>query len=212
MESPDLEVARYALRSFALSTPTADQELANKFGFWSDGLCRVWRAPTYQHGTDWEDGTCVAVCRKSATGWKTSSVLFRHLKPVPVVKQSEPPHHPAPDESCSCGIYGSLSYADLIKQFGSYAPFMVSVIAAEGATIIGDRGLRTAFARVVAYWTDPDPLRRVSAAKQFREAKVFESPFDMVSEYGVALLPPGEASRDLGAGMPKWWTGKGSEL
>ncbi len=168
---------------------------AKKIGWWDDGAVRVWRSPSYNRGEDWEDGTCRAVCHKgSRAGWRGGRL---------VTLTNEV--HDAPHEGCDCGIYGSLSYADLLYQFRSNASIMVAVIAAEGTTIIGDRGLRTQFARVVAYWTDDDPFHRIVSAAQFKDAKVFETPLDMVEAYGLRLLPPPEKD-DYGG--PNWWTAK----
>ena len=239
---PDLEVARYALRSFRWSVESVEptfkvwldglpppilvapekpgdpaypprdhspgkslgvrrwrEELASPpglehLGLWSDDKLRVWRAPTYVHATDWVDGTCEAVCRSS---YLRSAAVYMRLSAN--VQSQEGLRHSAPHEGCSCGIYGSLSYADLVDQFRHNTKDIIAVIAAEGTTIIGDRGLRTAFARVVAYWVGggwaPDNLstesiQREVAAAQFIGAKPFETPLDMVEAYGLRLLPP----------------------
>jgi hypothetical protein len=166
--------------------------LAVRLGWWDDGAVRVWRSPSYSRSGDWEDGTCRAVC----------AIGSRRIIGGKLVRV-EP--HDAPHEGCSCGIYGSLSYADLIQQFRSNVKNIVAVIAAEGATIIGDRGLRTAFARVVAYWVTPDPIYRHVAAAQFKNAELYGSPLEMAEAYGIALLPPTSA-KDSRVGSD-WWTG-----
>jgi hypothetical protein len=228
---PDLEIARYALRSFGwrvepvtpkfkawidglppppllapdkpgdpaypipgrgvpLGTRRWTEEYApppglEHIGWWDDGSVRLWRAPTYSRSGDWEDGTCKAVCH----AWHPRDVGG----------------HKAPHEGCSCGIYGSLSYADLIHQFREYVKHIVVVIAAEGKTIIGDRGLRTAFARVVAYWVAPDQMYREVAAAQFKDAKDFGDPLGMVEAYGLELLPPAEEEQPNYT-TTEWWT------
>ncbi len=241
--TPDIEVGRYALRSFKWSVEPVDPKfkewldglpppvtvalrkpgdpvypthitppvnlgerkwseeyepppLAERLGWWEDCKVRVWRSPSYMKRGDWEDGTCKAVCHTYGP------------------RGSKEPHE-APDKDCSCGIYGSLSYVDLLSQFRPEAYFIVAVIAAEGKTIIGDRGLRTAFARVVAYSigsqigsgrdSDSDFLHRYVAAKQFKDAKIFESPLDMVTAFNLALLPP-SAPLERYRGTPQWWT------
>jgi hypothetical protein len=81
-------------------------------------------------GHHWKDGVCEAECMQAA---------------------GQDPTHEAPVEGCSCGIYGTYSLAALRRQFGETGR-IVTVIAAEGRTVTGDTGLRTAAARIVAYW------------------------------------------------------------
>lgn len=185
----------FALRTFRRKTLFATQELIDKLGgCWEHGTgpytrttCEFWMSPSFQDHDGWLDGTCTAECRRS-------SIL--------------PSRHEAPHEDCECGIYGSLSYADLLDQFRTHAQRIVAVISAEGKTIIGERGLKTQFARVVAYWVRPDEsLDRLCAADQFRDAKAFDNPLEMIEEYGLALLPPADAPKGGGS---DWWTGRGS--
>jgi hypothetical protein len=104
--------------------------------------------------------------------------------------------HEPPSEGCSCGIYGTLGLLSLMRQYGLYAQDIVAVIAAEGVTIIGGTGLRTAAARVVAYWT---PLRgyRKIARRQFEGAQHFQNLDEMLTAYGLSkqeqtvIRPPG---------------------
>jgi hypothetical protein len=191
---PEFDV--FALRTFNYSIEHQTAQLGETIGWWDDGLSRAYRSPVQHHrGSDWEDGTCEATCRSG---------------------------HQAPHEGCHCGIYGSLSYAGLLLQYPQ-ARHLVTVIAAEGTTIIGTRGLRTQFARVVAYWADvirpdeaaewssrlflgqpPSPLPgrqpsfRELARKQFKGSEEFECPTEMVERYGLSLLPP------AGGGGPTW--------
>lgn len=202
---PDVtEFDVFALRSFKFSIEQQTQKIGQSIGWWSDGRARVWRPVAYGRVDGWEDGTCEAVCH----GYSN-------------------PRHEAPNENCGCGVYGSLSYADVLGQYHDAAKHLVAVIAAEGKTIIGTRGLRTAFARVVAYWADPGgptqqtatadfwgrtvayegpmhPTYREVAASQFKDAQSYDCPLEMVEEYGLALLPPAEARRGGG----NYWTGR----
>jgi hypothetical protein len=180
----DLEVGRYALRSFEYFELLPYPEIIEAYSYWSDGRVRGFRSTSYhnQLRTDWSDGTCEAVCTRTH------------------------PRHDAPAEHCTCGIYGSLSYADLIAQFRGYTKRIVAVIAAEGVTIIGNRGLRTQFARVVAYWVRPEEIAQRVAAHQFEDAKRYDVAFEMVEAYGLRLLPATSEERGHG-GAPKWWTG-----
>lgn len=180
-----IEAGWYALRSFSLKTEQATQEVADVLGgWWDDGTCKYWGSGSYGRWPDWADGTCTAVCRKSSY---------------------QAPQHPPPAEGCTCGIYASLSYADLIKQFRQDAQRIVCVINAEGSTIIGTRGLKTAHARIVAYWTVPSILERTVAKMQFKGAKQFDEPLSMIEHYQIALLPPPADNRHSGGG-PEWWT------
>lgn len=191
----DFEIGRYALRSFKFVVERARGSLAEQIGWWTDGTCKSWRPVAYTRAEGWLDGTCEAVCHAyGIESWGGDSVL-------PTGKR-----HQAPYEDCKCGIYGSLSYADLIAQF-SEARNIVAVIAVEGNTIIGTRGLRTQFARVVAYWVAPDPIWREVAASQFKDAEVFGDPLEMVESYGLGLLPPASEDKHPGpAGAAPWWT------
>lgn len=206
VEAADLEVGRFALRSFKYSVEFESQKIGQQIGWWTDRKSRVFRPIAYSRVDGWEDGTCEAVCH--AHGAR--------------------PRHQAPDEQCGCGIYGSLSYADVLHQFREEARHLLAVIAAEGVTIIGTRGLRTQFARVVAYWADPSgpgqttnvqlwggqrvtrcapqqPTYREVAALQFKDAQAYDSPLEMVEEYGLPLLPPADADR-RGSSIQNWWT------
>jgi hypothetical protein len=77
----------------------------------------------------WIDGTCIARCTQN------------------------PDHVAPPVDGCQCGIYGAHTLAALRHQYAEKASRLVCVIAAEGATVIGATGLRTAAARIVAFWT-----------------------------------------------------------
>ena len=212
---PDVEVGRFALRTFALryirvTDPALRYtgwetvtDLVQRFGWWEEGpnaVVKVWASPSYAKDGDWEDGTCTATCSR---GPQVNRKL-RQNKLGQNVYTHEAAHQ-VPDMDCSCGIYGSLSYADLIHQYKRNAHNIVAVVAAEGATVIGDRGLRTAFARVVAYWVGPDPVHIKVAEVQFSGAKRFDSITDMLPAYGLALLPPGVEPDGSG---PNWWTEK----
>jgi hypothetical protein len=98
-----------------------------------------------QRGGHWEDGVCIARC---------------------LAYTSDDPDNPhvAPEKDCRCGIYATLSLEVLFSQYPEPASRIVTVIAAEGKTRLGTVGLRTAAARVVAYWV-ADPLDHPVEAK-----------------------------------------------
>ncbi|RAV17500.1 hypothetical protein DQP57_00300 [Mycobacterium colombiense] len=100
--------------------------------------------------------------------------------------------HEAPGEGCHCGIYATLSLECLNKQYGDSAQHVVAVVAAEGQTIIGTKGFRTQYARVVAYWCD-DRLAK-PCARQFRDARRYLAMSSMLRDYGIHNHDP---SREL---------------
>jgi hypothetical protein len=97
--------------------------------------------------------------------------------------------HTAPYLDCHCGVYGSLSLNHLIDQYRFETMKIITVIAAEGETIIGSRGLRTQYARVVAYWSPFRKFRRAADA-QFEGAQHFKSLEEMLSEYQLPRYLP----------------------
>lgn len=106
-----------------------------------------------------------------------------------------------------CGIYGSLSYGDLVLQFPGPASGIIAVIAAEGDTIIGTRGLRTAYARVVAYGVVQQKEYERAAYQQFPDATRCESATELVKRYGLATH--GVHGEMTGFGVQataSWWT------
>jgi len=136
----------FALRTFKYCVEPQSEKVGKLIGYWSDGSSRVFRPVVYDKADGWEDGTCEATCGNSAAKMVTWG--------GDVLSKTNQRHQP-PDERCGCGIYAALSYADVLHQYRQHARHIVAVVAAEGVTIIGTRGLRTQFARVVAYWVDP---------------------------------------------------------
>lgn len=119
-----------------------------------------------QSGSHWKGGVCTAVC------------LAATRRP-----------HRVPDSYCVCGIYGTLSLTEL-RQFGpTCIQDIVTVIAAEGHTIIGPRGLRTERARVIAYWTPVRTIRQI-AAKQFEGAQHYNNLQTMLDDHDLPAGGP----------------------
>lgn len=112
--------------------------------------------------SEWKNGTCEARCRYSK--------------------------HAAPHKYCSCGIYGTNTLEGL-RQFGLYPHELVTVFAAEGDTIIGDTGLRTANARVVAYWARARGARKI-CKQSLPDAKCFTTIDDMLTAYRLPYGGP----------------------
>lgn len=111
----------------------------------------------------WEGGVCTASCVKD-------------------------PDHIAPADGCHCGIYGAHTLEALFAQYGQFACRIIAVIAAEGLTVTGATGLRTATARIVAYWcAEPDrsPSEAQVCAKQCPGARRFYDHEVMARLYGL---------------------------
>jgi hypothetical protein len=118
---------------------------------------------------NWKGGICSARCARG---------------PLVVAEWDGTHAHVAPHESCRCGIYGCLSLEHLVFQYPVECRDIITVIAAEGKTYLGSKGLRTQYARVVAYWsTRLGELAR----EQFEDAKRFDDLFLMAQSYGLDL-------------------------
>jgi hypothetical protein len=79
------------------------------------------------------------------------------------------------------------------------------VIAAEGRTIIGTRGLRTERARVVAWWT-PRLRATIICNVQFVGAKKYIDVDDMCRDYGIPIAFDLSWKPDYGTADTNWWT------
>jgi hypothetical protein len=146
----DLEVGRYALRTFHV--PYGSTQL--------DSVAQT----TYG---SWLGGVCEAVCTKYA--------------------------HTAPQEHCTCGIYGMLSIQQLFRQYSNNARYSVAVISVEGTTFIGEKGLRTEAARVVAYWCAQmgDQSHHWQAySHQCPDADIYSDLNTMLTAYGFDPAEP----------------------
>lgn len=192
----DLEVGRFALRTFRFADGRAESLLSS--GEWRDGIC---------------EARCLPFC--TTLGFVYNMLGFSHDQPHGL--------HRSPHEGCDCGIYGSLSLGHLRTQYPEQTERFVAVIAAEGRTIIGSRGLRTERARVVAYWVQPPPMGGVYdlvamlfpdsssskttclariASESFPGAMRYSNPYEMAISYGVSI----EAQDGPDVGGPSWWT------
>lgn len=123
---------------------------------------------------DWADGTCVARC-----------VYYDE-------EDSSTTYHEAPKLGCSCGIYGTLSLSHLFDQWRVLTQQLVCVIAAEGNTVMGDKGLRTSAARVLAYWSKDKKVRRIVKG-QFPDVVYYRKMEAMLDHYGIPVI--GEEDR-----------------
>ena len=159
-DPPDLEVGRCALRTFRL----VDERYCDLDDNQVVSISGLILTGMFRNGGDWLDGACVARCERDYA-------------------------HDAPGEDCDCGIYGALSLNSLTSKYPQ-ASRLVAVIAAEGMTFIGDVGLRTEAARVVAYWCGPDArIERHHCQIQFRDAEQFADLAGMLETYGIPVGP-----------------------
>ena len=116
----------------------------------------------------WQGGVCVARCRNH-------------------------PEHLAPVADCTCGIYATTDLLSLHEQYPLLARNVVAVIAAEGPTMIGDRGMRTSAARVVAYWVSSHPRLQVARevlAAQCHDAAIYTDLDSLLADYHLRSTPP----------------------
>lgn len=141
-------------------------------------------------GKTWEKGACHAVCNPP---------------PLRLLCGVRPHNHRAPDEHCECGIYGALQVEDLFWQFPRCSAKLITVIAPEGKTIIGPKGLKTEYARIVAYWT---PVRAVlkTCLSECPGADFYLNLPSMCEAYGFRKFDP---TRPRYASPyifgPNWW-------
>jgi hypothetical protein len=190
----ELEVARYALRTFSMHP-----YFGGTYGPQPDSLYRLGPVGRHGFGLDsiWEDGTCTAQCLRDTYGigrWEASK--GRAFLPAP-------PGHKAPHMACTCGIYGALDYVCLQRQYAYEMSHITAVIAAEGRTVIGTRGLRTEYARVVA-WSGLG-LYATVAERQFVDAKRFGTTMTMLDAYQLPLDAGLGGDDGWGSGGYRWW-------
>ena len=179
----DIEVGRFALRSFSM-----------RFLFASRPQDPILAPISVNDPEAWLNGTCEAVCHRGES--REGDILPNGMRAYWLGGYDEP--HDSPHERCRCGIYGSFSVKALYESGPIFVNRMVAVIAAEGFTIIGDKGLRTQRARVTAYWVNSDRLspygsdtlwygyqgRLEASRRQFSEADEYSELNDMLGAYG----------------------------
>lgn len=130
----DIEIGRYGLRTFRLS---------------GKGLHSLYKPTT------WHGGKAIAGCLSMGG---TLGPLVATFSSVRDWNSGIPFEggHAAPADSCTCGLYSCTTLQSLVRQYGEELKGSgVAVVAAEGNTIVGEQGMRTAAARIVAYWTWP---------------------------------------------------------
>jgi hypothetical protein len=138
-------------------------------------------ASVIKGGSHWENGTCEATCLAEKD---EDTELLDRMRELAALSRGETPvnNHIAPQENCHCGIYAAHTYQALYDQYPSACGNIVAVIAAEGQTIIGSKGFRTQYARVIAYWCK-DELSG-TAETQFKDAERFPDLDLMLKQYG----------------------------
>ncbi|WP_094359988.1 hypothetical protein [Mycobacterium marinum] len=173
-ELPDIEIARYALRTFKVDL--------------SPGGTRALESISIP-GHHWVDGVCIAQCLRKEFHAKFGFYLTAE-------DSEDVGPHTSPPESlntkCDCGIYDMHTANNLVAEYPRNSSRLVTVIAAEGNTLIGEVGLRTAAARIVACWSPEREVRRI-CADTCGGAKVFTDLDAMLAAYGfapVTRIPP----------------------
>lgn len=172
----EVEIGRHALRTFVVQ----------------EGKLRSVVQPTY-----WDSGAMVAECLRQreipvrvsmdALPSRTANGYFSYGVATRMIPS---PCDDTPGEHCHCGLYGTVSLSPLIAQYGSHARRSIAVIAAEGPTRIGSRGLRTSAARIVAYWVHPrydDHLKAYEATCP--DATFYLSLEAMLKHYDIEAEP-----------------------
>jgi hypothetical protein len=135
----------------------------------------------------WRNGVCEAECIERLRGWSNDG----H------------PDLPAPQLDCSCGIYGTFSLDALVVAYRAQSQDVLTVIAVEGRTIIGTRGVRTERARVVAWWT-PKLWATAICTAQFIDAKRYGTMHQMLDDYKIPIEEATAPSDAIPDGS--WWT------
>lgn len=148
---PDIEVGRYALRTFR---PL------------HDGLYSLYFPQR------WDNGTTVARCYVGYDGSDDSAA------------QRYSYHGDVPHEHCRCGVYGTLSLDQVAMEYYPMSARLIAVIAAEGVSYVGTKGLRTSAARIVAYWHHPDDLSvERSCQRSCPDAVSYSDIHEMLKDY-----------------------------
>ncbi len=193
-EVVDLEVGRYALRTFKVARGQV-RSLAVSGRHWSNGVCKA---------------ECLAHDRATVVGGINR--LTQRLQGSPdyhVQRELEEYlkrfFHDAPDLDCSCGIYGSLTLDHLKHSYPEETDRLLAVFAAEGRTIIGTRGLRTQFARVVAYWC-PCWYLKGACRVELPKAERYRSLNEMLDAYDIPR-DSDQPEPHYRPGGAEWWTG-----
>lgn len=175
-EDTDLEVARYGLRTFNV-------ERGNGIGSYPRGLRSLFKM------TYWENGVMEAECLRDR-----DELHFLYRMAMLSQRDQEAQdlyRHKPPYKDCHCGVYATLTLDHLLEQ---YYPQVrangVAVVAAEGTTIIGDKGMRTTAARIVAYWCPNRKLRRVYREVCGEDVPHYSHMDKMLEAYRLPPLPP----------------------
>jgi hypothetical protein len=179
----DLEVARYGLRTFKPMLDAMDWDILmaclntpwDMTAFTEPAVDQdTVLGSVYVTGQHWLEGTCSAECIAT----HPTTAILNLLRPP------EQREHEAPHVTCHCGIYATHSLEHLAHQYPYYTKNLVAVIAAEGQTIMGDKGFRTQHARVVAYWCSPEYFQ--PCIRQFKGAEFYSDRDKMLKDFKLS--------------------------
>jgi hypothetical protein len=150
---PDIEVGRHALRTFRIVKKERRQFKTMK--------------QSYKLRSVFKDYY-----------WNSNGTIEAECLSVDIYDR----HAPGMNENCHCGVYGSLNLDVLHTQYPDWTPQTVAVIAAEGPTLIGEKGLRTSAARIVAFWVadpaDAEAYANVENVKAYLDIKEMLKDYD----------------------------------
>jgi hypothetical protein len=170
---PDIEIGRKALRTFQISRMTKTAHSPTPYTFVPNDYSYQLKSLYGNH--TWDGGKAIATCRRGEYG---------------NAKGSAQPCESPPGEDCRCGLYGTLTIDQLIKEYGNAirSNGCIAVFTAEGDTVIGSAGLRTAAARIVGYWVSTENGGYHNAEQAFKEqcpeAKKCDTIAELLSEFG----------------------------
>lgn len=194
-----VEVGRYGLRTFRC-IPAREAQMPHEVASYYQTQRMIWQVlglsgsdksdgpmelvSTYMHGSHWKNGVCESKCLVHRDVYRD-----RLIELAALTTGSEAVYgHEAPNENCHCGIYAAHTLQTLRDQYRTYVDDIVAVVAAEGQTIIGDKGFRTQRARVVAYWCSE--YLAATAETQFADAQRFPEIGPMLEKYGLETGAP----------------------
>lgn len=161
----DIQVGCYGLRTFKVHT---------KYGL----------TPLNYEGPYWKDGKCIAECLADSSARIRAMFADGTLRiPEGATLEAMFSLHKAPHMDCRCGAYAARTMEGLFQFASTQMRDLVTVVAAEGTTIIGQYGLRTEAARIVAYWTPKKGIAKICAEQCGEDATRWESLDAMLANY-----------------------------
>jgi hypothetical protein len=111
--------------------------------------------------------------------------------------------HTAPEERCTCGIYGWYAPTAFPQP---YSGSVVGVIEGTGRTLMGSKGFRCEHARIMAFTVIASPREQWGCLRdRYPGVPVFDSTDKMLAEFPLTEPPEGtepESEPDAGRALP----------